>query len=428
MTNTTSTPQPAYSKKTGPDGQHRRLMKDGEPGWRCRVYSAKLGRQVESTFYGTKRRAEQHISKAQVAMKKSDAPTLPKAQYVTVGMWALEFLSTYQWKQRPTEKSSGVVRNVATYNNARAVVRAYIVPGLGEHTRMAAITPDRLYEMVADLLVTDFKLPADKRTTKTKPADPDTQEKVASITRLMFAAAVPRVLAVNPATKLPTVWGADRARAGRTILPSLIQTEQLARSMDTEWDGRGDIVRVFAYTGMRWESLSGLRWADVDFNHRSILLWRSAPSGGPRYEQEGTKGRDDYYITILDQALEPLQRLRAFAEARGSDYVLTGERGGPLNYSLWRKHLDKARAATSVEYTGHSLRHVCASILIAAGRDHQAVADQMGHKNPNVAPRRTTPRQVRPAPAGSGAGRPDGWRRRSYAGRSASWRQQRERA
>jgi site-specific recombinase XerC len=384
MTNTTSTPQPAYSKKTGPDDQHPRLMKDGKLGWRCRVYSAKLGRQVESTFYGTKRQAQDHIDNEQVAIKTSAAPTLPKAQYVTVGMWALEFLRTYHWKQRPTKKSPGVVRNAATYNNARAVVRAYIVPGLGEHTRMAAITPDRLYEMVADLLVTDFKLPAAERKTKTKPADPDTQEKVASITRLMFKAAVPRVLTVNPAEKLATVWGADRARAGRIVLPSLIQTEQLACSMDAEWKGRGDIVRVFAYTGMRWESLSGLRWADVDFNNRSILLWRSAPSGGPRYEQEGTKGRDDYYITILDQALEPLQRLRGFAQARGSEYVLTGERGGPLNYSLWRKHLDKARAATGVDYTGHSLRHVCASILIAAGRDHQAVADQMGHRNPNV--------------------------------------------
>src|SRR5450830_1704475 len=119
MTTNTSTPQPAFSKKIGSDGQHARLMKDGKLGWRCRVYSAKLGRQVESTFYGTDRQAQDHISKEQVAIKKSAAPTLPKAQYVTVGMWALEFLSTYHWKQRPTQKSSGVLRNVATYSNAR---------------------------------------------------------------------------------------------------------------------------------------------------------------------------------------------------------------------------------------------------------------------------------------------------------------------
>src|SRR5450830_1714005 len=100
MTNNTSTPQPAYSKKTGPDGNHPRLTKDGKPGWRCRVYSAKLGRQVESTFYGTERQAQQHIRTEQTDIKKDAAPTLPKAQYVTVGMWALQFLSTYYWKRR----------------------------------------------------------------------------------------------------------------------------------------------------------------------------------------------------------------------------------------------------------------------------------------------------------------------------------------
>lgn len=166
----------------------------------------------------------------------------------------------------------------------------------------------------------------------------------------MFAAAVPKVLTVNPAEKLPTVWGSDGARAGRIVIPSLIQTERLACGMDALSKAGGDIVRVFAYTAMRWESLSGLRWADVDFNNRSILLWRSAPSGGPRYEQQGTKGRYDYYITIIDQAVEPLQRLRDFAQARGSEYVLTGERGGPLHYSQWRRYLNKARAATGVPY------------------------------------------------------------------------------
>jgi len=58
---------------------------------------------------------------------------------------------------------------------------------------------------------------------------------------------------------------------------------------------------------------------------------------------EGTKGGDDYYITIIDETVEPLRRLKESADAHKSDRALTGARGGKLNYSLWRKHLDNAR-------------------------------------------------------------------------------------
>ena len=68
---------------------------------------------------------------------------------------------------------------------------------------------------------------------------------------------------------------------------------------------------------------------------------------------EGTKGGDDYYITIIDETVEPLRRLKESADAHKSDRALTGARGGKLNYSLWRKHLDNARKTSGVSYTDH---------------------------------------------------------------------------
>src|SRR6185436_2388224 len=81
---------------------------------------------------------------------------------------------------------------------------------------------------------------------------------------------------------------------------------------------------------------------DVDVPRRSIWVGPSRPSSTGK-DVEGTKGGDDYYITIIDETVEPLRRLKESADAHKSDRALTGARGGKLNYSLWRKHLDNAR-------------------------------------------------------------------------------------
>ena len=89
----------------------------------------------------------------------------------------------------------------------------------------------------------------------------------------------------------------------------------------------------------------------------SLWVGRSRPSSTGK-DVEGTKGADDYYITIIDitvidETVEPLRRLKECADAHKADRALTGERGGKLNYTLWRKHLDKARKTSGVSYTDH---------------------------------------------------------------------------
>jgi len=116
-------------------------------------------------------------------------------------------------------------------------------------------------------------------------------------------------------------------------------------------------VEVFACTGMRWKTAVALRWEDVDVPRRSIWVGRSRPSSTGK-EVEGTKGADDYYITVIDitvidESVEPLRRLKECADAHKADRALTGERGGKLNYTLWRKHLDNARKTSGVSYTDH---------------------------------------------------------------------------
>jgi integrase len=382
-----SVPQPAFRR----DGS--RLEKEGKPGWNCRVYDEKVG-QRQKTFYGTEREAHAFIASFREQTKAAVRPQLPRPQYVTTGQWALEFLRRYRWKVQPVDGEGGVPRPKTTWKNAKANVSAYIIPGLGSDRRMVSVTSEELTKFITKLRVRDHtytaeekELPPGRRPVRWKPADADTKDKVASITRLMFKAALDAgIIPTNPAAGLRTVWG-QKSRQARVVIPSLVQVEDLAATMDAQWDARGDIIRVFSYTGMRWENLAALEWDDVDFELRSIYIWRARPSSTGEIVEYLKGGGDDHYVTIIDEAVDPLRRLKAFAEARDSTWVLTGERGGPLNYSLWRKHLDKARDLSGVPYTAHPLRHCCASLLIAGGADIEQVREQMSHKTTAVTQR-----------------------------------------
>jgi len=84
-----------------------------------------------------------------------------------------------------------------------------------------------------------------------------------------------------------------------------------------------------------------------------LSLGRPVQAELDREGRGGHKGGDDYYITIIDETVEPLRRLKECADAHKADRALTGERGGKLNYTLWRKHLDNARKTSGVSYTDH---------------------------------------------------------------------------
>jgi hypothetical protein len=378
-----SVPQPDNDKHG-----NRKKNAHGEEGWSLRIWDGRTNRQRERTVYGTQRQAAAALEAMRAEIVKATGPALPRAQYVTVEQWAVVFLREYLYQVPQVDGAGGILRPETTWKNARANLSAYIMPMLtdeqGKSRRMVSVTEKMLTRAIAGLKVTDHSLPGKP---KTKPADPDTMDKASSITRLFFASAVPRVLDSSPAANLRTVWG-THARAARVVIPSLVQVEALACAMDQEWPGMGDVVRVFAYTGLRWENLSCLLWEDVDFELRSIYVWRSRPSSTGVVVESVKGGGDDYYITIIDEAVEPLRRLRALAKARkDSPTVVCGVRGDMLSYGLWRGHLKKARQHTGVPYSAHQLRHCCISLLIAGGATIEEVRQQAGHRTTHTTER-----------------------------------------
>jgi integrase len=137
-----------------------------------------------------------------------------------------------------------------------------------------------------------------------------------------------------------------------------------------------DLLRIAAYTGVRRGELVTLRWDDVRWADR-VLIVRRALSGGI---ETTTKSRRIRYVPLGDQALAALDRLSRRDNFTGpDDYVFANVAGDRLDDSaLRRRYLACRDAAGLPPLRFHDLRHTAGSLLVRV-LDPVTVKDIMGH-------------------------------------------------
>ena len=187
--------------------------------------------------------------------------------------------------------------------------------------------------------------------------------------------------------------GAPRA-PGR---PALSKDEIAARAHEDLQDA--ELVRLAAYAGLRRGELVALRWRDVDFAGRKLIV-RRALSGDT--EVRSTKSRRAREVPLPDQAAAALDRLSRRGEFTGpDDYVFASRLGRRLDPSALRRRFERARDAARLEpLRFHALRHTYGSLLVAGGVDLVSVKAAMGHSRIT-----TTERYLHARPAGELADR-----------------------
>jgi integrase len=179
--------------------------------------------------------------------------------------------------------------------------------------------------------------------------------------------------------------------------PALSAEEIEARAREDAQDA--ELIRVAAYAGLRRGELVALRWRDVDFTGREIIV-RRALSGDT--ELRSTKSRRAREIPLPDQAAAALDRLSRREEFTGpDDYVFASRLGRRLDPSALRRRFERARDAAELEpIRFHDLRHTYGSLLVAGGIDLASVKAAMGHSRIT-----TTERYLHARPAGELADR-----------------------
>lgn len=133
---------------------------------------------------------------------------------------------------------------------------------------------------------------------------------------------------------------------------------------------------MLAYTGLRLGEVVALRWADVDFNARRLIVQR-ALSGET---ETSTKAHRVRHVGLATPAAEALARVAGRRDFTGrDDYVVCNRLGRRLDRSAIRRRFK--RAATSADLRPlklHGLRHGAGSLL-ARQADAVAVQAFLGH-------------------------------------------------
>jgi integrase len=182
--------------------------------------------------------------------------------------------------------------------------------------------------------------------------------------------------------------GAHRDPRRPALSPSEIETRAREDAQDAE------VIRVAAYAGLRRGELVALRWRDVDFAGRKIVVRRALSAA---VELKSTKSRRARGVPLPDQAATALDRLSRRGEFTGpDDYVFANRFGRRLDPSALRRRFERARDAAGLEpLRFHDLRHTYGSLLVAGGIDLPSVKAAMGHSHLS-----TTERYLHARPAG----------------------------
>lgn len=129
------------------------------------------------------------------------------------------------------------------------------------------------------------------------------------------------------------------------------------------------IVVIALSTGMRRGEILSLRWEDIDFDKKLIVL-RQTKNGSIRYVPLVSPGLEVFKClfqqeTIIDTSHHIFPSLN------------------PIRYldirTAWQFALK--RSGISDDFTFHTLRHSCASFLAMSGASQRDIAEILGHKD-----------------------------------------------
>lgn len=169
---------------------------------------------------------------------------------------------------------------------------------------------------------------------------------------------------------------ARAAEAGTWRVARPYETAKIAEALRDEDRQLGDLLRVAAYTGLRRGELIALRWHDVRWSERVLVVERALSGTVERT----TKGRRIRYVPLADQPLAALDRLaRRRNFTSGDDYVFCNAAGDRLDPSALRRRYVAARDSASLPpLRFHDLRHTAGTLLTRV-LDPVTVKDVLGH-------------------------------------------------
>jgi integrase len=150
------------------------------------------------------------------------------------------------------------------------------------------------------------------------------------------------------------------------------------------WFGPSQAVMMWVgvATGLRWAEVAGRQVRDIDVLTAEISVTRQLDRNRNLVEPKSAAGERTFAIPkwLAEELAAHLAR-RGVTARDGEALVFTGAKGGPLNYSAWRRQVwapacDQAGLA---RVGFHDLRRANATALVAAKADPKVAQTRLGH-------------------------------------------------
>lgn len=128
------------------------------------------------------------------------------------------------------------------------------------------------------------------------------------------------------------------------------------------------IVVLALTTGMRRGEILGLRWGDVDFEKRLIILTK-------------TKNDSARYVRVISSSYQILKGLFESEPTINPSFHIFPSLNLNRYLDIRTAWLFALKRADITNFTFHSLRHSCASFLAMTGASQRDIAEILGHKD-----------------------------------------------
>lgn len=316
--------------------KRRHLTEQPNGHWKARFRLG--GRQHQATF---RTRDEAELWLARMMQKRAQGEALP-TEAPLLRDFAEEWLAGQEARLRPT-----------THRRYGEHLRLHVLPRLG-HVRVAAITPDAVARVVAEL-------------ERDRKAGWTIRGCLVALGRVLGTAERRGLITSNPVRKLER---SERPRVTPRAFPSL-DRDAIGRLIAHTPAPYRTLIAVSVLTGLRQGEALALRWEDVDLRAGVLHVRHSLSRDGLLVEPKTVAARRE--IPLPPSLVGALRKHRevAFAHghARPRDFVFCTANGAPLDPSNIRKRgLEKAVANANLpRLRWHDLRHIAATVMIAEG-------------------------------------------------------------
>ena len=182
-----------------------------------------------------------------------------------------------------------------------------------------------------------------------------------------------RLIPSNPAA------GCALPRAERQEIRTLTTDQLNAFFREAKASGVLELYYLDLATGLRRGELLGLRWEDIDWQHRELHIRRQLARVGGKVTEAPLKTKNAYRTLPLGE--DTIGILAQQKEKVGtSPWVFPGPAGGPLSPDsvLHMLHRVLERAGLP-RLRFHDLRHTFATLALQNGIDVKTVSGMLGH-------------------------------------------------